>query len=442
MRSKTRFRVLLQAAAPSDRHILRKAADVMEAQKLTPQALVKLDAAELERLLRARNVPKAASTARRIPLALTRLAVIHPGENLPVAALKPSPRNIMPRRRDEPRRFRLDLVVVGAALKHARATMGVDGHKPLTDYTILRSAREYRAAAARAGISMNDDLGLEALTYEPLALATIDCLKKEHTLKTIGKILGGVIAAAELVLGPDHPHVLWLRVQRQSKPNQPSRALTHTTEKKLGVILACGGVSSLLQVPRRIEASLSDAYLGRKDEIGRRQLALLAQLKLDHPALSGKQAVALHLGNEIEEIDGCLHLRLWPAWKDAESCAEPLSPEGCRLLRALTFARKRTGLDSLHLFPSRAELFPAGAVNKGENLPLIRRQTGPTLSTLSAEIKKHTGYQLTFQDLQDLIVAVLLESGIEPFVVARRAGYRYTRSLEIRMRTRFQAGLV
>ncbi len=441
MRSKTRFRALLNSAPLSDRHVLRKAADVMEAHKLTPQALGKLDAEELERLLRARDVPNATRTARRIPSALTRLALMHPGEDLPIAALVPPPCNALPGRRDEPRRFRLEMIAVGHALKCARVTKGVDGHKPSTDATTLRSVREYRAAAVRVGIAMNDDLGLEGLTYESLALATIDCLKQEHTLKTVGKILVGVTAAAELVLGPDHPHVLWLRVQRRSRSNQPSRALTHATEKKLAVILARGGVQSLLQVPQRIEASLSDAYLGRKDEIGRRQLAFLAQLKLDHPALSGTQAVALHLGKEIEEIDGCLYLRLRRAWKDAKPFAEPLSPEGCRLLRALILARKRNGLDSPYLFPSRAELFPANVVNEEKETLSIRRQTGPTLSALSAEINKHTGFKLTFQDLQDLVVAVLLESGIEPFVVARRAGYRYTRSLEIRMRARFQAGL-
>jgi len=300
--SKSRFRMLLPSAAPAYQHILRKAADLMENGGLTPHTLVDLGPEERERRLRALQVPHAVSVARRIPAALTYLAKKYPGENLPVTAPELTGRYALPRRREEPRQFRLDMVAGYRALAQRRADEASDAHQPCTDRTNVRSCREYWAAVARAGIEVDDEFGLEAATCEPVALATlysvhvrtrklrtsetplrswstrkpvfgfsrgrsIDRLRRDYALTTVQKILGGVIAVSALVLTPDHPHVGWLGTQRSAKNGQPGRALSHKTETKLAAIMSTGGVQRLLAVPDLIEGSASARGLARKDEI-------------------------------------------------------------------------------------------------------------------------------------------------------------------------------
>lgn len=438
MISKSRFRMLLPSAAPAYQHILRKAADLMENGGLTPHALVDLGPEERERRLRALQVPHAVSVARRIPAALTYLDRKFPGENLPVTAPELTGRHALPRRREEPRQFRLDMVAGYRALAQRRADEANDAHQPCTDRTNVRSCREYWAAVARAGIEMDDEFGLEAATCEPVALATLDRLRRDYALTTVQKILGGVIAVSALVLTPDHPHVGWLGTQRGAKNGQPGRALSHKTETKLAAIMSTGGVQRLLAVPDLIEGSASARGLARKDEIARLQHAFLLGLKFDHPGMTERQAATLHLVRDIDKIADRQCLKLWPTSKSSSFVAEPLSEQSKRRLQLLLKNKQRTGLTSPYLFPSREENFCA-APRGGDETVRSGRRTSVVLSALYQEIYRHTGFKLVFMDLKDLIVKVLLESGIEPFIVARRAGYRHVRSMETRMRAHFQA---
>lgn len=94
------------------------------------------------------------------------------------------------------------------------------------------------------------------------------------------------------------------------------------------------------------------------------------------------------------------------------------------------------------LFPSRKHNFGPGKVKLGHNDggsdELRRRKTSSILEGLYKEIRVATGLELTFMGIQDLVARVLLESGIDPFIVARRAGYKHVRSLETRMRAHFR----
>lgn len=435
------FRIMLQQAAPGYRHCLRHCAGLMERHGHSPQAVLALGPAEIERLLTERHVKDARGLARRMPGALTHLAERFPNAGLPVTPAGPPTQYTLPRRRDEPHQFRADVVGAWMAHKRRRAEDSKSVCTSLTFRTHIRSTRELLAASCRAGIEVDDEVGLEALTYPSIALSTLDQLRDSYSPKTVLKIFGGVIAVARAVLEPDHPHLAWLEAQRSSRTLQPSRELSHPAEIMLARIMSSDGVQRLLAVPDQIEESARAPNCGRKDRVGRMQYAYLLAMKFDHPGLTEKQGVRLNLETDIQVHEGRHFLVLSPTVKGGACTWEPMTERSVQRLNRLRTAKKTAGLPSALLFPTREENFGAADVAKrdgqGSRTPQFRG-TGAVLNTLYREIKIFTGLDLTFMNITDVIVRVLLESRVDPFIVARRAGYRNVRSLESRMAALFR----
>jgi hypothetical protein len=437
---KNEFRKMLQEADPGYRHCLRKAADLMEWHGFNPRELLGLGPTKIESLLTRRNVKNAAGLARRVPGALNHLAERFPDAGLPVIPVGPAARHALPRRRDEPRLFRIGIVTAWRANRCRHAEDPASTCSPLSFQTYLRSARVALAACRRAEIAIDDEFGLEDLTYADVVLATLDQLRGEYSPKTVLTILNGVIAVARHVLVPDHPHLAFLEAQRGSRALQPSRELSHVAELRLAEIMCSGGVQKLLAVPDSIEESALAPNCGRKDRVARMQYAFLLGLKFDHPGLTEKQAVRLNLATDIQVRNGKHFLVLWPTAKEGMPTWEPITEHSMERLTRLWTTKKNANLLSTLLFPTREENFRAVDDERdGRKLRTPQfRGTGPVLATLYREIKLVSGLDVTFMGIKDLIVRVLLEAGVPPFIVARRAGYLNVRSLHLRMAAVFR----
>lgn len=435
------FCEMTQQASPGMRHCLRTCAGLMEKHGLSARELLALGPAEITRLLVENSIKDAMGLARRMPGALTHLAEKFPNAGLPITPAAPSTQHALQRRRDEPRQFRADVVGAWTAHKRRRAEDSKSVCTPLTFRTHVRSTREFLAAGCRAGIEVDDGVGLEALTYPSIALSTLDQLRDSYSPKTVLKIVGGVIAVARAVLEPDHPHLAWLGTQRGSRTLQPSRELSHPAEVMLARIMSSDGVQRLLAVPDQIEESALGPHCGRKDKLARLQYAFLLALKFDHLGLTETQGARLHLTTDIQVRDGRHFLVVSPTVKGGACTWEPMTERSVQRLSRLRTAKKTAGLPSALLFPTRKENFGAADNDErdgqGSRTPQFRG-TGAVLNTLYREIKFFTGLDLTFMNITDVIVRVLLESRVDAFIVARRAGYRNVRSVELRMAALFR----
>jgi hypothetical protein len=427
---------LLQDADASYRQCLRKAADVMERDGIDAAAVVRKSPDEITRLLAGLKVKDPEALARRMHAAIYHLACKFPDAGLPATPTPARDIQELPRRRTLRRRFRSELVGAYLAVSRLRLSDPDAAGKPITLWTQLRCCREMLSAAVRGGTVVSDEFGFEALSYEPIARVALDRLRAYYSPKTASKILGGFIKLAGLVLGLDHPHVAWLRDQRTPR----NRALQHGPETKLAKIMSSDGVQRLLEAPDQIAACSTEAGCARKDEIGRLQHAVCLGLKLRHPALRPAQAVKLDFNEDIKLVEGKRCLVLWPASKGRQAVAEPMAREDLGRIKQLQAARRRTGLSSSLLYPTRDEAFADAPVHDaGRSTRPRHRKGGAPLQGLYLEIKLSTGLKVDFQDIKDLIARVWLESGIEPFVVARRAGYVHVRSLETRMSAHFKS---
>jgi len=141
----------------------------------------------------------------------------------------------------------------------------------------------------------------------------------------------------------------------------------------------------------------------------------------------------MNLTCDIVINQGKKYLHLSPLVRGGQCTVEPMTEESSQRLERLFSVKRQTGLSSPLLFPSREENFGDGSSCRK------LRGTANVMQCLYADIQAATGLKLTFTDIKDLVVRVLLESGIEPFVVARRAGYKHLRSVEQRMAAFFRA---
>jgi hypothetical protein len=442
-RAKTPFRAMIQKADPTHRRFLREAAKIMEAREIDPQGLLARGHGELLRILNERGVKGAAQVARLIPGAITHLATKFPGVGLPITPAAPTHRHALGTPRTEPRQFRCDIVTAWRAVRGRRRDDPRSACAVHTYRVYIRSTREFLAAARRAGIEFDEDSGIEDLTYETVRLAALDQLRNDYATSNVVRIISGVLAVSRDLLPAEHPHIKGLEDQRAAKAVKRDRALPHAMEAQLANLMASDALPRLHALPNIIEASAKEAGCGRKDRIARRQYAVLLGLKIDHFGLSEKQAVGLNIETDIVHLNGKRQLRLWPISAKAKHRFEPMTEESIGRLDRLLQARKQEGLESPLLFPSRRDMFkPRPDVASPEGHPQSKRQPEPgkaVLQGLYSEILKFGNLDMTFLVIRDLFVRVLLEEGVEPFIVARRAGYANVRSMTTRMRAYFRA---
>ncbi len=335
-----------------------------------------------------------------------------------------------------PRRLRCDLIAAYKAEKRRREDpRRIGAVVEITSQSHQRSVREAYGAFTRLGYEWASDFGIEDLTDPLLIVEVLDQLKAENgSIRTISRIGYGVAAALQEVCGEEHPHWEALQDVLKRAGVYPDHAAPEYSQQHLELLLAHSGFGRLKAAICDIVKTALKPGLGRKDRAARLAYAFLLSLKLAHPALTEKSAARLHLRQDITLRDGRPRLRLVLAGKPVAVIWQEMEPLSCILWRLVLSYREMVGLSTGLLFPTRDDLFRGDSRSNVtlDKSKMTHRGTAPVMLALSSDIEFVTGIKVTFSDLKDLVVRVWLEDGLDELIVAKRAGYKFTRSMLLR----------
>ena len=411
---------------------LKKATDLQEAYGLSLNQVASLSFEELADEFDKLGVKWPERIARKLLNTLLRLSFGHPEAGLPIIEVAGDLFNARIPLRSEPKQLRLDLATAYRKHKQScRPTNSLDAERSLQTLLIhVRRTRAFMGALRRApGVkSIGPNVGIEQLTTPKLAKLAFDQLKEEGYAKTSISMIGYSVAALfRDVVSETHPHLTWLEGYLGAHDVYPAKAMPFGKARRSQQLLADGGAALLMAAPRRIERRSDEAGIDRKDSTARLAYAVAASLKIHHLGITEGAIVRFNIDEDIFEELGCMFVRA--TVRGNTQIKEEIAEETRGLASHLRQKRMEKGADQ-----SRPSL-PATKTDclsqslRRPRLPLNKRlklmaqrlpsnhgseRTRQSCRGSTPKFRSPPDLTLTFTEIKDLLVEILLEQAVYP----------------------------
>lgn len=373
-----------------------------------------------------RTITKPESAARRIFYALGRLKAAHPADRmLPEIHVTKAAPKLSPMRLDaEPKNLKDDLRRWGLLSRQERGRETGEGRAldDSTRHTYVENVRLMASAANELGL-INAAFSVGTLASSDVAEKVLDYLDRLYTPSVVAAMVASLARIAIDLFSDDPEHEADIdHLQAEAKDRFPDQALSENARKRYdGLTSDPLKMSTIMDAPAAMMARAYAPSLKPIDRVGRAARAIVAQLKLESPALEATQAAELDADVHLRREGSVLLLRLPDPRERGRFRWDQCTPAAEALLTEWLELKDEHGIAGSLFFPSEGD--PAK--------PQIPRVA---MAGLYADFKLVTGEHLTFDEIKTLRCYKAIKAHPEKMRhISEAAGYKDPRSLGRRL---------